>query len=84
MGYKQKANQKDVFERTNFTYAVLPLKDVREFYNQEPKEKDSYLSEDLLSIKDTLLTLISTGYRWVRSEDGYAIFELEVTTRHSA
>jgi len=57
-----------------FKYAALPALAVQKIINVSV-HKDSYITEDEVSF--SLRTLLAEGYRWIRTDGDYAIFELE-------
>jgi hypothetical protein len=58
-----------------FDYKVLSLESVLALcrYISPDECPDSYMAEDAES--KTLRDLLSNGYRWVRTDGGYAVFE---------
>ena len=58
--------------RVAFEYETMPIEDVAACF-QTLENPDSYLTDDH-QVK-TLRRLRAAGFRWVRTDDGWAIFE---------
>ena len=61
--------------RKFWEYRSLPIAEVLGITLARSKHPDSYLSDDECS--RAYFQLLSRGFRWVRTEEGHAIFERE-------
>jgi hypothetical protein len=63
-----------------FDYKVVPLESVLVLcrYVSPDECPDSYMAEDAES--KTLRDLLANGYRWIRTDGGYAIFEKSLSS----
>jgi hypothetical protein len=59
-----------------YTYRVFDAQTVRQFFYL-PRFRDSYISED--QVARCLREALEDGFRWVRTEGDYAIFEKQVS-----
>lgn len=62
---------------TRYVYIVIDAQTCREFFSMPVDDKrDAYLSKDQQG--DALRKVMLEGYRWIRTEEGSAIWESTV------
>lgn len=62
---------------TIYAYMVLPLETVAAALSPEdPEQPDAFLSADVTT--KALRDVLSKGYRWIRTDGNFAVFEIEL------